>query len=115
MRDAVNDWLSKGLKGRSENTVTKLRILAETHVIPALGKIKLQQLRADHVDDWLDTLASKLATTTLRRFTASRRGPSGKLRHVTWCSEMLPSWSPRPGARTDDRAKRSPGNRQRRY
>ncbi|MFI9843822.1 tyrosine recombinase XerC [Nonomuraea sp. NPDC051941] len=66
VRDAVNDWLSKGLKGRSENTVTKLRILAETHVIPGLGKIKLQQLRADHVDEWLDQLAGKLATTTLR-------------------------------------------------
>ncbi|MFC4116486.1 site-specific integrase [Nonomuraea zeae] len=66
VRDAVNDWLSKGLKGRSERTVTKLRILAETHVIPGLGKIKLQQLRADHVDEWLDGLAGKLATTTLR-------------------------------------------------
>ncbi|MGW4966069.1 hypothetical protein ACWEPL_53375 [Nonomuraea sp. NPDC004186] len=41
VRDAVNDWLGKGLKGRSESTVTKLRILAETHVIPRLGKIKL--------------------------------------------------------------------------
>ncbi|MGW6496811.1 site-specific integrase [Nonomuraea angiospora] len=66
VREAVNDWLSKGLKGRSENTVTKLRILAETHVIPGLGKIKLQHLRADHVDEWLDQHASRLATTTLR-------------------------------------------------
>jgi integrase len=66
VRDAVNDWLSKGLKGRSENTVTKLRILAETHVIPRLGKRKLQQLRADHVDEWLDELSSDLATRTLR-------------------------------------------------
>ncbi|MEV4179351.1 hypothetical protein [Nonomuraea sp. NPDC049709] len=66
MRDAVSDWLSKGLKGRSENTVTKLRILAETHVIPRLGKMKLQQLRADHVDEWLDELSSELATRTLR-------------------------------------------------
>ncbi|GAA3257755.1 hypothetical protein GCM10020216_095710 [Nonomuraea helvata] len=46
--------------------ITKLRILAETHVIPGLGKIKLQHLRADHVDEWLDQLASKLASTTLR-------------------------------------------------
>ncbi|MEO3807226.1 site-specific integrase [Nonomuraea sp. B1E8] len=66
VRDAVNDWLSKGLKGRSGSTVTKLRILAETHVIPRLGKMKLQQLRADHVDEWLDALAKELATTTLR-------------------------------------------------
>jgi hypothetical protein len=66
VRDAVNDWLSKGLKGRSENTVTKLRILAETHVIPKLGEIKLQQLRADHVDERLDELSSDLSTRTLR-------------------------------------------------
>ncbi|MGW7484403.1 tyrosine-type recombinase/integrase [Nonomuraea muscovyensis] len=66
VRDAVNDWLSKGLKGRSEGTITKLRIPAETHVIPKLGKIKLQQLRADHVDEWLDELSSDLATRTLR-------------------------------------------------
>ncbi|MCA2225642.1 hypothetical protein [Nonomuraea aurantiaca] len=70
VRDAVNDWLSKGLKGRSENTVTKLRILAETHIIPKLGKIKLKQLRADHVDEWIDRLANTLATTTLREITA---------------------------------------------
>ncbi|MET8863618.1 site-specific integrase [Nonomuraea sp. NPDC004580] len=66
VRDAVNDWLSTGLKGRSEGTVTKLRILAETHVIPRLGKTKLQQLRADHVDEWLDELSIDLATRTLR-------------------------------------------------
>lgn len=64
--DAIHDWLSKGLKGRSEKTVTKLRILAATHIIPKLGKIKLHRLRADHVDDLLDGLAGDLATTTLR-------------------------------------------------
>ncbi|WP_084965815.1 tyrosine-type recombinase/integrase [Thermoactinospora rubra] len=73
VRDAVNDWLSKGLKGRSENAVTKLRILAETHIIPALGRIKLQQLRADHVDEWLDQLASKLATTLREIHSALKR------------------------------------------
>ncbi|MEU6781645.1 hypothetical protein ABZ912_20790 [Nonomuraea angiospora] len=36
--DAVNDRVSKGLKGRSEGTVTKLRILAKTHVIPGWGR-----------------------------------------------------------------------------
>ncbi|MGI5286718.1 hypothetical protein ACQEVF_25730 [Nonomuraea polychroma] len=29
-------------------------------------KIELQQLRADHVDEWLGQLAGKLAATTLR-------------------------------------------------
>ncbi|GAA4317627.1 hypothetical protein GCM10023178_28360 [Actinomadura luteofluorescens] len=32
--DAVDDWLSKGLKGRDAQTVTTNRILAEKHVIP---------------------------------------------------------------------------------
>ncbi|MGW4476462.1 hypothetical protein ACWENQ_42965 [Nonomuraea sp. NPDC004354] len=43
----------------------KLRVLAGTHVIQGLEKIKLQQLCADHVDERLDQLAGKLATTTL--------------------------------------------------
>ncbi|WP_197038862.1 tyrosine-type recombinase/integrase [Herbidospora cretacea] len=66
MRDAVNDWLSKGLKGRSEATLTKLRIITEKHVIVKLGRTKLQDLRADHVDEWLDGLSGKLATRTVR-------------------------------------------------
>ncbi|MEU7746830.1 tyrosine-type recombinase/integrase [Nonomuraea sp. NPDC049158] len=66
VEQAVNDWFAKGLKGRSEGTVTKLRILADKHVIPALGKIKLKLLSADHVDEWLDNLAADRATSTLR-------------------------------------------------
>ncbi|WP_157253262.1 tyrosine-type recombinase/integrase [Nonomuraea typhae] len=66
VRDAVKDWLAKGLKGRSDGTIDKLTGLAETHVIPKLGAGKLQGLTADDVDEWLDGLATKLATTTLR-------------------------------------------------
>ncbi|MFG1998197.1 tyrosine recombinase XerC [Spirillospora sp. NPDC048911] len=64
---AVEDWLSKGLKNRDAKTVTTIRILAEKHVIPLIGKTKLQDLRADHVDDWLDGLKDQLATQTLQR------------------------------------------------
>lgn len=35
--DAVRDWLSYGLSGRSRATVEKCTILANTHIIPALG------------------------------------------------------------------------------
>jgi hypothetical protein len=31
--DAVNDWLSKGLKGRDESTISTNRILADKHVL----------------------------------------------------------------------------------
>jgi integrase len=64
--DAVKDWLAKGLKGRDEHTVTTNRILAEQHVIPLIGTIKLRKLTADDVDEWLDGLTEKLATRSLQ-------------------------------------------------
>jgi integrase len=64
--EAVNDWLAKGLKGRADKTVETLRGLAEQHVIPKIGAIKLKELSADHVDEWLDGLTDKLSTRTLQ-------------------------------------------------
>jgi integrase len=65
--DAVNDWLAKGLKGRDDNTVTTNRILAEQHLIPLIGAIKLkEELTADDVDEWLDGLTDKLSTRSLQ-------------------------------------------------
>jgi integrase len=63
--DAVEDWLSKGLKGLQPSTLTANRILADQHVIPLIGKTKLKKLTADDVDDWLDGLTAKLSTRTL--------------------------------------------------
>jgi integrase len=63
--NAVNDWLAKGLKGRDDMTVTTNRILAEQHVVPLIGAVKLKELTADDVDDWLEGLTAKLATRTL--------------------------------------------------
>ena len=63
---AVNDWLAKGLKGRSKATITKYRILTNTHIVPAIGKAKLKELTADDVDDWLESKRAMLATSTLK-------------------------------------------------
>jgi integrase len=63
---AVRDWLRYGLAGRSKNTIDKSRILAEQHVIPALGARQLQELSADDVDEWLADKAKTLSTRTLR-------------------------------------------------
>ena len=63
---AVQDWLSKGLKGRDDETITANRILAEQHVLPLIGATKLTELNADDVDDWLDGLTTKLATRSLQ-------------------------------------------------
>ena len=64
--DAVRDWLAFGLSGRDGNTVTKCTILANTHIIPALGARKLRDLSADDVDRWLADKAQVLSTRTLR-------------------------------------------------
>jgi len=66
VRDAVEDWLKKGLRGRDQNTITTNRILANKHVIPHIGRKKLKDLRADDVDDWLDGLTDHLSTRSLQ-------------------------------------------------
>src|SRR6266487_3989549 len=68
--DAVRDWLQYGLSGRSQATVKKCTILANTHVIPALGARKLRELSADDVDRWLTEMAQSLSTRTLREITS---------------------------------------------
>jgi integrase len=64
--DAVHDWLAFGLSGRDSDTLTKCTILANTHVIPALGARKLRDLSADDVDKWLAEKAQILSTRTLQ-------------------------------------------------
>lgn len=64
---AVNDWLQFGQPGRRTSTITKNTILANTHVIPALGARKLRELSADDVDRWLADKAKTLSTDTLHK------------------------------------------------
>lgn len=71
--DAVEDFLTRGLKGRESDTVGKCRSLANNHIIPFLGKAKLRDLAADDVDDWLDDRADVLATRSLRELHAVLR------------------------------------------
>ena len=63
---AVTDWLTYGLSGRDVSTVETCRILAEQHVIPALGARKLRDLSAEDVDRWLAEKSRTLSTRTLR-------------------------------------------------
>jgi integrase len=63
---AVTDWLTYGLSGRDPKTIETRRILAEQHVIPALGARKLRDLTAEDVDRWLGDKARTLSTRTLQ-------------------------------------------------
>jgi integrase len=64
--DAVNDWLSYGLAGRSKATIGNYTTLARTHIIATLGARKLRDLSATDVDRWLADRAKALSTRTLR-------------------------------------------------
>src|SRR6201992_3063009 len=66
VEDAVNDFLAKGLKGRAKSTIDNYRSIAAHNVIPQIGGIKLKELTADHLDDWLDDSAEKRSARTLR-------------------------------------------------
>ncbi|MFP5072725.1 hypothetical protein ACLFMI_24045 [Pseudonocardia nantongensis] len=66
VEQAVRDWLTYGMTGRAEGTIETRRILAEQHVIPALGARKLRDLSAEDVDRWLASKARELSTRTLQ-------------------------------------------------
>lgn len=62
---AVEDWLTYGLNGRSPRTVEKNRHLCRVHLIADLGARKLRDLTAQDVDRWLTAKSKTLSTRTL--------------------------------------------------
>jgi hypothetical protein len=64
--DAVTDWLTYGLSGRSANTITKNRHLCHGHILPDLGARKLRDLSAEDVDRWLASKAGTLSSATVQ-------------------------------------------------
>jgi integrase len=64
--EAVRKWLDVGLKGRDPATIDKCTILTNKHIVPAIGAVKLRELTADDLDEWLELKAAELATSTLR-------------------------------------------------
>jgi integrase len=67
VREAVESWLEHGMTGRDDNTVANRTILAQTHVIPALGSRRLVDLTPEEVDAWLAAKSETLSTDTLHR------------------------------------------------
>jgi integrase len=63
---AISDFLDQGMKGKSPETISNYRSLADHHLIPHLGAAKLKKLTADDLDRWMDGRASELSNRTLR-------------------------------------------------
>ena len=64
--DAISDFLDQGMKGKSPETVSNYRSLADHHLIPQLGAARLKKLTADELDAWMDDRAEELSGRTLR-------------------------------------------------
>jgi integrase len=64
--DAVNAWLSYGLRGRDAGTIGNYICLARTHIIESVGTKSLRQLSAEDVDKWLSAESGEVSTRTLR-------------------------------------------------
>ncbi|HEY5360959.1 MAG TPA: tyrosine-type recombinase/integrase [Streptosporangiaceae bacterium] len=66
VKDAVDDFLNKGLKGKSPATIDNYRSLSGKNLVPHIGDKKLKELTADHLDAWIDERAGELSTRSLR-------------------------------------------------
>lgn len=64
--DAIEAWMTYGLAGRSQATAEDYRHMINNHILPLLGKKKLRDLSAVHVDEWLADRAAVLSTRSLR-------------------------------------------------
>jgi integrase len=67
VQEVVESWLVNGLHGRSESTVAQNRHLAQSHIIPLIGKRPIRELRAHDVDRMLSARRHELSTSTLQR------------------------------------------------
>ncbi|WP_049575781.1 site-specific integrase [Streptomyces sp. SBT349] len=66
VEQAVTNWLDHGLADKDPATVKNYRTLSNTHIIPTLGDIELNDLTIDHIEAWLAAKAKKLSTRTLK-------------------------------------------------
>ncbi|CAM3313859.1 site-specific integrase [Stackebrandtia soli] len=73
VKEAVEEFLRRGLPGRDSGTRAKIEILARKHVIPSVGGVAVSKLTADDVDDWLANKATTLSTRSLSEILAVLR------------------------------------------
>ena len=119
VQDAVADFLQKGLKGRTRGTIDNYRSLADHNVTPQIGGIKVKELTADQLDDWLDERAEELSTRSLRLIhqiveRAIRQAQArDKVRRNVASLVDVPEGQEGPAVQVDDAGpgRRAPGDR----
>jgi Phage integrase, N-terminal SAM-like domain len=106
VREAVESWLEHGLTGRDDHTVTNRTILAQTHVIPALGSRRLVDLTPEEVDAWLAAKSETLSTDTLHRLLSTCGAQYDGHRRRNSCGGMSHCYVRLRGARKADHRSR---------
>lgn len=56
IEQSLKDWLKKAERHCQRSTIRGYNSAVYHHLIPAFGHLKLKELTATHVEDWLDTL-----------------------------------------------------------
>jgi integrase len=68
LADFLTEWLMHAGRDRAATTLTLYRIIVETHLIPALGRVKLADLRPLHVERFITAQrAAGLAPSTVAK------------------------------------------------
>ena len=86
----VEHWCEEILpkSGRRQGTVDTYRSLARTHIVPGLGKRRLNQLRPSHVEGFLHNVGERRAASTVRQvYAVSAGGPRRRCARPDNCGE----------------------------
>ena len=89
--DAISDFLDHGMKGKSPETISNYRSLADHHLIPQLGAAKLKKLTADDLDSGWTTGPRNCPPGHSGWSTRSWNGPSGTPRPATRSAATWPA------------------------
>jgi len=75
VEQVVNDWFAKAaVERKSEATLARLRRRLDQHIIPGVGHHRIDQLRADAIEVWLEREAARgQARATLQQYRGDLR------------------------------------------
>ena len=72
--DCVSSWLRSRAGKIRPNTLASYTTYANTHIIPALGNIKLTDLTRQHIQEYFNSLEGRASPNTMRKHNAIIRG-----------------------------------------
>lgn len=72
--ECVNQWIKNKKLSLNPNTLKSYELVAETHIIPLLGDIKVKDLRRQHIQQYFESFADTLTVNTMKKHNVIIRG-----------------------------------------